>query len=267
MKRFLIFLLAVIQMLSACRTAPVPSLAAPRGVPKTLTVFAAASLTNAFGEIGENFKATNPGITIKFNYGGSQALRTQIEQGAQADVFASANTKEMDTLVSGKFVAADSAKIFLTNQLVVIMPAKNPAGLIVLADLSKPGLKVVLASKEVPVGNYALQVLDKLDAARGTGFKDKVLANVVSYENDVKQVVAKVQLGEADAGIVYVSDTVAAPGLKKINIPMENNVIAKYPLAVLTQSKNPDLAQAFIAYILSADGQAILQKWGFLPVK
>jgi molybdate transport system substrate-binding protein len=271
MKRFLILFLALALLLSGC-AAPT-STAAPAAVPtatpepKTLTVFAAASLTNAFGEIGKAFEAANPGMTIKFNFGGSQAIRTQIEQGAQADVFASANTKEMDTLVSGKFVAADSAKIFLTNQLVVIMPAKNPAGLTVLADLSKPGLKVVLAAKEVPVGNYALQVLEKLDAALGTGFKDKVLANVVSYENDVKQVVAKVQLGEADAGIVYVSDTVAAPELKKINIPAENNVIAKYPLAALTQSKNPELAQAFIAYVLSADGQSVLQKWGFLPVK
>ena len=271
MKRFLIFFLAAALMLSGC-AAPTPSdvpTAAPTATlePKTLTVFAAASLTNAFGEIGKAFEAANPGVTVKFNFGGSQAIRTQIEQGAQADVFASANIKEMDTLVTGKFVAADSAKIFLTNQLVVIMPAKNPAGLTVLADLSKPGLKIVLAAKEVPVGNYALQVLDKLDAALGTGFKDKVLANVVSYENDVKQVVAKVQLGEADAGIVYVSDTVAAPELKKIDIPTENNVVAKYPLASLTQSKNPELAQAFIACVLSAEGQSVLQKWGFLPVK
>jgi molybdate transport system substrate-binding protein len=147
------------------------------------------------------------------------------------------------------------------------MPASNPAGLKELADLSKSRLKLVLAAKEVPVGNYSLQVLDKLDVALGAGFKDKVLANVVSYENDVKQVVAKVQLGEADAGIVYSSDTVAAPDLQKIDIPAENNVVAKYPLAALTQSKNPELAQAFIAYVLSADGQAVLKKWGFLPVK
>jgi molybdate transport system substrate-binding protein len=235
--------------------------------PQTLTVFAAASLTNAFDEIGKTFETANPGVTVKFNFGGSQAIRTQIEQGAKADVFASANTKEMDTLVTSKFVAADNAQIFLTNQLVVIMPASNPAGLTTLTDLTKSGLKLVLAAKEVPVGNYALQVLDKLDVALGAGYKDKVLANVVSYENDVKQVVAKVQLGEADAGIVYLSDTVAAPDLQKIDIPAENNVVAKYPLAALTQSKNPELAQAYISYVLSADGQATLKKWGFLPVK
>jgi molybdate transport system substrate-binding protein len=235
--------------------------------PQTLTVFAAASLTNAFGEIGKAFETANQGVTVKFNFGGSQALRTQIEQGAQADVFASANTKEMDALVSGKFVAAETSKIFLTNQLVVIMPAKNPAGLAALADLAKPGLKLVLAAKEVPVGNYALQVLDKLNTALGAKYKDNVLKNVVSYESDVRQVVAKIQLGEADAGIVYSSDTVAAPELQKIEIPAENNVIAKYPLAALSQSKNPELAKTFIAYVLSTKGQAILQKWGFLPVK
>jgi molybdate transport system substrate-binding protein len=288
LKHFWISFLTVALMLSAC-TAPtstvnpateIPVVAAT-GVPtpeptaaptvttepKTLTVFGAASLTNAFEEIGKNFESANPGVTVKFNFAGSQTLRTQIEQGARADVFASANAKEMDALVSANLVTADSAKIFLTNQLVVIMPASNPAGLTRLEDLSKPGLKIILAAKEVPVGNYALQVLDKLDAALGTGYKEKVLANVVSYENDVKQVVAKVQLGEGDAGIVYLSDSVTAADLQKIDIPAENNVVAKYPLAALRHSKNPELAQAFIAYVLSADGQSILQKWGFVPVK
>jgi molybdate transport system substrate-binding protein len=270
MKRFLILFLTFALLLVGC-AAPtvVPPTVAPTAAvePQTLTVFAAASLTNAFGEIGKAFEAAHPGVSVKFNFGGSQTLRTQVEQGAEADVFASANAKEMEALVNGKFVAAESAQIFLTNQLVVIMPAKNPAGLAALTDLSKPGLKLVLAAKEVPVGNYALQVLDKLNTALGAGFKEQVLQNVVSYENDVKQVVAKVQLGEADAGLVYLSDTVAAPELQKIEIPAENNVVAKYPLAALTQSKNPELAQAFITYVLSAEGQATLKKWGFLPVK
>jgi molybdate transport system substrate-binding protein len=259
MKRLTVLLLTLALVLSAC-SAPTPA-------PQTLTVFAAASLTSAFGEIGKAFEAANPGVTIKFNFGGSQTLRTQIEQGAQADVFASANAREMDALVTGTLVGKDTPQVFLTNQLVVIMPAKNPAGLKTLADLSKPGLKLVLAAKEVPAGNYALQMLDKLDKNIGAGFKDKVLANVVSYENDVKQVVAKVQLGEADAGIVYISDSVAAPSLQKIDIPTENNIIAHYPIAALRKTSNPALAQAFIAYVLSADGQATLKKWGFLPVK
>jgi molybdate transport system substrate-binding protein len=256
---WLLFLTGAI-MISACG-APAPTVEL-----RTLTVFAAASLADAFDEIIKNFEAANPGVTVKLNFGGSQSLRTQIEQGAQADVFASANTKEMDALVTGNFVAAESPRIFLTNQLVVIMPADNPAGLKELADLAGSGLKLVLAAQEVPVGNYSLQMLDTLDATFGDGFKEQVLANVVSYENDVKQVVAKVQLGEADAGIVYLSDTVAAPDLQKIDIPAENNVVASYPLAALTQSKSPALAQAFMDYVLSANGQSILKKWGFLPV-
>ena len=287
MKRFLMVMLAIFALVvSACATpgtpspAPVPTTQAssrpePSPLPTTepsatsapqmLTVFAADSLTDAFDEIGKSFEAAHPGVTVTFNFGGSQTLRTQIEQGAQADVFASANAKEMDALVADKLVGENTAQIFLTNQLVVIMPVSNPAGLKTLADLSKPGLKLVLAAKEVPVGNYALQSLDKLDAALGAGFKDKVLVNVVSYENDVKQVVAKVQLGEADGGIVYLSDSVAAPDLQKIEIPAENNVVAKYPIAALSASPNTGLAQDFIAYVLSSDGQAILQKWGFLP--
>jgi molybdate transport system substrate-binding protein len=279
MKRLWILCLVIAIVLSACG-GPTPTVAptaiplagptvAPTAAPvaRTLTVYAAASLTDAFAAIGKNFEAVNPGVTVKISFAGSQALRTQIVQGAPADVFASANTTEMDALVAAGLVTTDSVKLFLTNQLLVIMPANNPAGLAALADLAKPKLKLILAAKEVPVGNYALQILDKLNVSMGNGYKDKVLANVVSYESDVKQVVAKVQLGEADAGIVYSSDAVAAPQLKKIDIPAESNVVAKYPLAALNQSKNLQLAQTFVAYVLSADGQSVLQKWGFLPVK
>jgi molybdate transport system substrate-binding protein len=146
------------------------------------------------------------------------------------------------------------------------MPAHNPARVENLMDLAQDGLKLVLAAEEVPVGNYSLKALEKLDQEFGNGFKNKTLQNVVSYENTVKQVVAKVQLGEADAGIVYISDTVAAPELTKIDIPMENNVVAEYLLAALVQSKKTELAGAFISYVLSTDGQSILKKWGFLPV-
>ena len=128
--------------------------------PRTLTVFAAASLTDAFTEIGAAFEAANPGVTVTFNFAGSQALRTQIEEGAPADVFASASGKEMDTLVTGSFVAQDVPQIFLTNKLVVILPADNPAALEKLEDLAKPGIKLVLAAEEVPVGKYARQALD-----------------------------------------------------------------------------------------------------------
>lgn len=234
--------------------------------PRTLNVFAAASLTDAFTEIGKNFEAGNPGVTVIFNFAGSQALRTQIEEGAPADVFASANTKEMDTLVAGAFVANDAPQMFLTNELVIIVPAGNPAGVNSVESLSHPGLKLVLAAEEVPVGGYSRESFDLMNARFGSDFKDKVLANVVSNEDNVKQVVAKIQLGEADAGIVYTSDAVAALELPAVEIPAEMNVIAEYPIAALAAAANPELAAAFVEYVLSSKAQTVLQKWGFGPV-
>jgi molybdate transport system substrate-binding protein len=234
--------------------------------PSTLTVYAAASLTDAFTEIGKAFEASHTGVTVLFNFGGSQNLRTQIEQGALADVFASANTKEMDTLVSQNMVEADAPKVFLTNQLILILPKNNPAGVASLEDLSKPGLKLVLAAEEVPAGRYARQILDNLNAQFGADYKDKVLANVVSNEDNIRQAVTKVQLGEADASIVYVSDAVAVPELQKLEIPANVNVIAGYPIAPLIRSENSELADEFITYVLSTEGQTTLKKWGFTPV-
>ena len=263
-KPFFSLLLILAIILTACASDS-PTTAPAIEESRTLTVFAAASLTDAFTEIGKNFEAANPGVTVTFNFAGSQALRTQIEEGALADVFASASGKEMDTLVTGKFVADGTSQVFLNNKLVVILPADNSAGLEKLEDLANPGIKLVLAAEAVPVGNYARQALDLMNGSFGSDFRDKVLANVVSNEDNVKQVVAKVQLGEADAGIVYTSDAVAALKLKTIEIPVELNIIAKYPIAALTKSTNTDLATAFINYILSPDGQAVLQKWGFAP--
>ncbi len=240
----------------------------PAGSANTLTVFAAASLTGAFTELGQNFEADHPGVKVVFNFAGSQTLSTQLSQGAVADVFASANHTEMDKMVTAGLVQPAAAVDFLTNVLVVILPQNNPAGVQTLQDLARPGLKLVLGDETVPVGKYARQVLDNLsqDSSYGADFKTRVLANVVSNETDVKQVVAKVQLGEADAGIVYVSDSVAAPELATLEIPSNFNVIARYPLAVLVNAPKPDLAKGFIAYILSHVGQAVLAKWGFTPV-
>ena len=288
MKRFWILCLAFTLVLSACgataTAAPVPTAFPPTetafpptdtpvpstatAAPRTLTVFAAASLTGSFGEIGKAFEAANPSVTVTFNFAGSQVLNTQITQGASVDVFASANHTYMDSLVTANLVAQGAPKDFVTNVLEVILPANNPANLQTLLDLVKPGLKIVLGDKSVPAGSYALQILDSMskDATFGADFKTKVLANVVSYETDVKLVVAKVQLSEADAGIVYITDAIAAPTLKTIVIPTNFNVIAKYPIAALTNAPQPDLAAAFVAYVLSADGQATMKKWGFTPV-
>ena len=282
MKRIFSIVLLFAFFLTACGTAatttaaPVPTMpatAAPVATSapaaRTLTVFAAASLTQAFGDIGKAFEAANPGVTVTLNFAGSQALVTQIQQGAPADVFASASGTNMDTLVTGGFVDKAAPQLFLTNILVVILPPSNPANVQTLKDMAKPGLKVILEDPSVPAGKYARQILDNMskDPTYGTDFGTKVLANVVSNETDVKQVVSKVQLGEADAGIVYISDVVAAPTLKSIEIPANFNVIAKYPIAPLTKSANSDLAAKFITYVLSADGQATLKKWGFTPIK
>ena len=262
MKRIFSIILLFAFFLTACGTPATPAA-------HTLTVFAAASITQAFGDIGKAFEAANPGVTVTLNFAGSQALVTQIQQGAPADVFASASGTNMDTLVTGGFVDKATPQVFLTNILVVILPSSNPANVQTLKDLAKPGLKLVLGDVSVPAGKYARQILDNMskDPTYGPDFVTKVLANVVSNETDVKQVVAKVQLGEADAGIVYISDSTAAPTLKTIEIPANLNVVAKYPIAPLTKSANSDLATKFITYVLSADGQATLKKWGFTPIK
>ncbi len=261
MKHLLSFMLIVTVTITACGS-PAPTTGSE---PVTLTVFAASSLTDAFTEIGAAFETANPGVTVTFNFAGSQALRTQIEEGAPVDVFASANTKEMDILVSNGFIEHGTPLLFLTNKLVVILPADNPAEIASLEDLAKPGTKLVFAAEEVPVGNYSRQALELMNATYGADFKDKVIANIVSNEDNVKQVLAKVQLGEADAGIVYTSDAVAAPELQNIEIPVEVNVLAKYPIAALNESAHAEVSEAFIAYALSEEGQAVLAKWGFGP--
>lgn len=250
-----------------------PTISSPEPNPNiptyTLTVFAAASLTGAFQEVGNNFEAANPGVKVSFNFGGSQILSTQLEQGAQADVFASADQKNMSLLMTDQLVQEKSVQEFATNALIVILPPGNPGGIYTLDDLARPKLKLVLADTSVPAGNYARQVLVKLskDSRYSPDFSTRVLANVVSNETDVKQVVAKVELGEADAGIVYVSDAVAAPKLISLTIPAIFNVVASYPIAPLANAPEPALAARFIEYVISPAGQAILAKWGFNPVE
>ncbi len=263
MKTFLHIPAAIlVLLLSACTT--VPSTVSATPAPVSLTVFAAASLRDAFSELGGNYTALHPNVRIQFNFAGSQTLRTQIEQGASVDVFASADLSNMSALQSEKLVQA--SQIFTRNQLVVILPPNNPAAVSTLQDLAKPGLKLVLAANTVPAGKYALQSLDLMNSEYGQNFKTRVLANVVSNEQDVKAVVAKVSLGEADAGIVYVSDATAVPTLKSIPIPTSLNVMAEYPIAALVNSNHLQTADEFISYVLSAEGQAVLEKWGFTPL-
>ena len=249
-------------------TAPTTATTASRTGGTTLTVFAAASLTDSFKAIGQAFQAAHSGVNVTFSFAGSQQLRTQIEQGAKADVFASADTKNMDPLKTAKLLGSDP-QIFTKNVLTVILPKTNPAGLKTLQDLTKPGIKLVFEDASVPAGNYTLQILDKLsaDAAYGADFKTKVLANVVSKETDVKAVVSKVSLGEGDAGVVYTTDAqVAADKLSTIAIPDKYNVVATYPIAVVKAGPNATVAQQFVDFVLSSAGQAILAKYGFAPL-
>jgi molybdate transport system substrate-binding protein len=234
-----------------------------------LTVFAAASLTDAFEAIEQELEATTPNLSITYNFGGSQALVTQLEEGAQADVFASANIAQMEAAIEADLVTSAAAP-FVHNRLAIVTPVDNPAGIESTADLGEEGILLVLAQSEVPAGRYAREsvCLMATDTATfGAEFVERVAANVVSEEEDVRDVLAKVALGEADAGMVYVSDAVAAGDqVHVVEIPDEVNVIATYPVAVLAQG-DPALGSAFIAYLLSDEGQALLERFGFQPVE
>src|SRR5262245_27621215 len=237
--------------------------------PVTLTVFAGSSLKEAFTEIGDKFHSAHSNVTVTFNFGGSDALAQQITQGgAPADVFASANTKQMDVVVSAGDINGTEARVFAHNRIVVVFPTNNPGNIQTLQDLAKPGLKLVLAAASVPVGQYALDFFTKAsqDPTFGADYKDAVLKYVVSSEADVKSVLAKVSLGEADAGIVYTTDAATkADGLGTLAIPDSLNNIATYPIAPIKASQQAATALQFIDYVLSADGQAALKKYGFLP--
>lgn len=258
--------LSIILLLIGCS----PSAEGARPRPgRTLTIFAAASLTDAFAAMATAFQAEHPEVEIVFNFAGSQTLRLQIEQGAQADVLASANLEHIATLQAAKLVG--SPVLFARNQLVVILPQANPGRIETLAALAKPALKLVLAGPEVPVGRYARQALANLNKhpELSPDFSSQVLANLVSEEENVRGVVAKVQLGEADAGIVYSSDVAVTNTsiIKTLAIPPEFNVVADYPIALVSESDEAEIGQAFIDFILSAPGQAILVEYGFQPLR
>ncbi|MEZ4572728.1 MAG: molybdate ABC transporter substrate-binding protein [Thermomicrobiales bacterium] len=235
----------------------------------TLTVFAAASLTSSFNELGEAFEDANEGVTVEFNFAGSQALATQLAEGASADVFASANLTQMGRVVEADLVDGEPV-IFAQNRLAILVPAGNPANVQSILDLGDPDLKLVLAAEDVPVGRYAREVLAIAEQSaefqnRNPEFTD---FNVVSNETNVLQVVTRVRLGEADAGIVYETDvTPDVVGEVTLNPdPPEFNIIADYPIAALSDG-DTDLALSFIEFVRSSEGRQILADWGFLPVE
>ncbi|PKB82340.1 MAG: molybdate ABC transporter substrate-binding protein [SAR202 cluster bacterium Io17-Chloro-G9] len=246
---------------------------------RSLVVFAAASLSDAFVEISGAFEKDNPGVKISLNFAGSQRLRTQLEHGNRADVFASADYVQMDWLLASELLQGQPVP-FATNRMAVIVPKSTSSAASIdgvvpstgpvmsLADLAQEGVKLVLALPEVPAGAYARSVIETLgaDLASGPKYSQRVLANVVSMEPNVRSVAQKVALGEADSGIVYWSDAQVeqlAGRVMILPIPEGSNVVATYPAARLRNSAEPELAAAFIEFLRSSQGQNILLERGF----
>lgn len=243
-----------------------PSASESAAPPRELTVLAASSLTEAFGEIGAAFERTRPGVRVVFQFGGSQQLRMQIEQGIRADVFASADPRQMELARNAGAIAGEP-RDFATNRLAVVVPRGDGAPAIrSLADLARPGLKIVLANPDVPAGAYAREILAKASALPeyGEDFAALVLANVVSEEPNVRQALAKVRLDEADAGIVYETDaTGEADAVRSIPVPDSLNVLARYPVAPLAGAREPGLAAEFALFLVGEESRTILARRGF----
>ena len=218
----------------------------------TITVFAAASLKETFTELGKQFEAAHPGDTVKFSFGASSALATQINSGAPADVFASASPKNMNQVVTAG--NASNPQDFAKNVMEVAVPPSNPAKVTSVNDLAKSSVKTALCQPQVPCGVVAAEV-----------FKNaKITVKPVTLQPDVKSVLTQVELGNVDAGMVYVTDVMAAGAkVKGVTIPASENASTLYPIAALTHSKEPSIAQAFVAYVLSPTGEQVLKAAGF----
>jgi len=218
----------------------------------TITVFAAASLKETFTELGKQFEAAHPGDTVKFSFGASSALATQINSGAPADVFASASPKNMNQVVTAG--NASNPQDFAKNVMEVAVPPSNPAKVTSVNDLAKSSVKTALCQPQVPCGVVAAEV-----------FKNaKITVKPVTLQPDVKSVLTQVELGNVDAGVVYVTDVQAAGAkVKGVTIPASENASTLYPIAALTHSKEPSIAQAFVAYVLSPTGEQVLKAAGF----
>jgi molybdate transport system substrate-binding protein len=260
--RLTAFASALVFVAAACGgAAPAASSFAPTASPSptagrlagTITVFAGSSLTDAFKKAGDQLSVRNPGTDYTFNVGSSSTLATQITSGAPADVFASADVANMQKLVDAQ-LNDGAPTFFVSNRLQIVVAAGNPKQITGLADLAKPGLIVVLAAPTVPAGKYALESLQRAG----------VRVRPASQEVDVRAVLNKVTLGEADAGIVYVTDVKSA-GARAVgvDIPEQHQVVARYPITVVKESKNPRLARAYVDYLLSDEGQKLLAEFGF----
>jgi molybdate transport system substrate-binding protein len=266
MRRGSVPALVIVLALSACSTTGSAPAASSTGARTGLTVFGAASLKAALDKARVAYASANPGTTITVSTDSSAALETQIEQGAPADVFLSADTTNPKKLLD-KGLAAGAAATFAENGLTIIVPSANPAGITSPKDLARRGIKVIAAADDVPITTYAKQLIDNLAGESGypAGFAAAYAANVASKEDNVKAVVAKIELGEGDAGIVYVTDAKASTKVMTIAVPDTANVPATYAGVVVKASPNAAAAQAFLDWFAGSDGQAILASFGFLP--
>ncbi|MFM8382583.1 MAG: molybdate ABC transporter substrate-binding protein [Actinomycetota bacterium] len=236
----------------ACGSGPAPD--SSSAASETLTVFAASSLRDAFTAIGDAFTAANPNLTITFNFAGSSELVTQISNGAPADIVATADTSTMSRLTTSDSIRTDPV-VFTTNRAMIIVGAGNPKNITEVSDLADPDLVVVACAPDVPCGTYARAVLDNAGVA----------VTFRSLEENVKSVVSKVMLGEADAGIVYVTDVLGAGNdVEGVEISADINVLAEYPVAVTADADDSAVARAFIDFLLSAEGRSILESFGFV---
>jgi molybdate transport system substrate-binding protein len=234
-------------------------------------VFAASSLSDAFGEMAQDFERENPGVGVRLNFAGSSTLAAQIQQGAPADVFASADEAQMRSVRQAGLAAAEPVT-FALNREAVIVPDENPADIQSFGDLSQPGTRLVLAQKEVPAAEYAEEILSRAanEPEYGKKFERGVLDNVVSRESDVRAAVGRVAIGDADATFGYASDVTPEirDDVRVIEIPRDLNVQAAYPIAALESSESPDSmkrSRRWIEFVRSPKGQDILEKWGFDP--
>lgn len=247
---------------AGCGPPSTPTVGAPHRSPSAsvtgdLDVSAAASLREAFGSLANQFRSLHPGVRVRLNFGPSSGLARQITAGSPTDVFASASVKDMDTVVRAG--VANHPVVFVRNEMEIAVPAANPGRVTGIADLGRADLKVALCQPQVPCGAAAAQTFGRAG----------VRVRPVTLEDDVKSVLGKVELGEVDAGIVYLTDVRAAghstTAVRGVTIPAAHNASTSYPIADLTTSRNTAAAQAFVAYVLSDTGRAVLTQMGFGP--
>lgn len=233
-------------------SAPTPGVGSASTLSGEVTVFAAASLQGAFDEIAAQFESENPGVQIApISYDGSSTLATQLVEGAPADVFASANEKNMQVVTDAGLTV--DPQLFATNTLVIAVPAGNPAGVTDLADLASPDLTVVLCAPDVPCGSASQTLLDNAGLS----------VTPASLEQNVTAVVTKLAAGEADAGLVYATDVTGRTDLEAIVPAGADAVINRYPISALTGAASPDAAAAFVAFVVGPRGQEVLARFGF----